>query len=398
MRTGRGETGLARGQVTAIGVLAGGAILLATIATIVRMEQDPSTRILSLVFLAATSPYLIVGWLIMVRRPGNRVGPLVLGLGLPIAGYVTLDAWIRQPDPPPGVEVAALTVSVLDGPMFFLVAMLFLVFPNGRLPSPRWRWLVAIDAVAAAHLILGVALRPGRFPYYTWLENPLYPPPNALATAWELVYGLVVICVGIAALSLFGRWRHAGVVERAQLKWVATAAAVVATAMLGYGAGAGPSQYSDVGDLAVGVALTLFPIAIGIAVLRYRLYEIDRIVSRTIGWAVVTGLLVGAFVLLVLALSAVLEPLTDRSTLAVAGSTLVVAASFAPVRSRVQRAVDRRFDRSRYDGERLLSDFGERLRDQVDLPTISNEARATVDAAVRPVSVGLWLRDPGGEP
>jgi hypothetical protein len=385
------------GRVATIDVLAGGAILLATIATIVRMAQDPSTRILSLVFLAATCAYLIVGWLVMVRRPGNRVGPLVLGLGLPIAGYVTLDAWIRQPDTPPGVEVAALTVSILDGPMFLLVAMLFLAFPNGRLPSPRWRWLVAIDAVAVAYLILGVALRPGPFPYYTWLENPLYPPPNALSTVWESVYGLVVICVGIAALSLFGRWRRAGVVERAQLKWVAAAAALVATAMVTYGAGAGPNEYSDVGDLAVGVTLTLFPIAIGIAVLRYRLYEIDRIISRTIGWAVVTGVLVGAFALLVLGLTRVLEPLTGGNTLAVAGSTLIVAALFQPLRRRVQQAVDQRFDRSRYDGERLLAAFGERLRDEVDLQTIDHEARTTVDAAVRPVSVGLWLRRPGGE-
>ncbi len=395
--TSLGQPAVARGRTLGVGGLAGGAILLATIATIARIVQDPSHRILSLVFLAATSAYLIVGWLIMVRRPGNRVGPVVLALGLPVAGYVSLDAWIRQTDAPPGAEVAALTVSLLDGPLFFLVAILFLIFPDGRLPSPRWRWLVAIAAAAAAYLVLGVALRPGLFPYYAWLRNPLDPPPNSLATAWEAVYGLLVVCVGIAALSLVGRWRHAGAVERAQLKWAAAAAAVVATAMLTYGAGTGPNQYSDVGDLAVGVALTLFPIAIGIAVLRYRLYEIDRIISRTIGWAVVTGLLVGGFVLLVLALTAALEPLTNGSTLAVAGSTLVVAASFARVRSRVQGAVDHRFDRRRYDGERLQAEFGERLRDQLDLPTISHETRAAVDAAVRPVGVRLWLRHPGGD-
>jgi len=141
------------------------------------------------------------------------------------------------------------------------------------------------------------------------------------------------------------------------------------------------------------LALAFLPIAIGVAVLRYRLYEIDRLISRTIGWATVTIVLVGAFSLLVLGSSAVLEPLTGGNTLAVAGSTLIVAALFTPLRSRVQRAVDRRFDRARYDGERLVGAFGERLRDEVDLETIRADVLATVDQAVRPASVGLWLRE-----
>ena len=128
--------------------------------------------------------------------------------------------------------------------------------------------------------------------------------------------------------------------------------------------------------------------------LRYRLYEIDRLISRTISWAIVTGMLVAAFVVLILALSSILEPLTGGSTLAVTGSTLVTAALFAPLRNRVQRAVDRRFDRSRYDGERLLAAFGGRRRDQVDLAMISDDVLATVDAAVRPSHAGLWLRSP----
>ncbi len=139
--------------------------------------------------------------------------------------------------------------------------------------------------------------------------------------------------------------------------------------------------------------LPLLPVAIGIAVLRYRLYEIDRLISRTIGWAIVTALLVGAFALLVLGSSAVLEPLTGGNTLAVAGSTLVVAALFTPLRARVQRAVDRRFDRARYDGERLVGAFGERLRDEVDLEVIRADVLGTVDQAVRPTTVGLWLRE-----
>jgi hypothetical protein len=140
------------------------------------------------------------------------------------------------------------------------------------------------------------------------------------------------------------------------------------------------------------ISFALVPIAIGIAVLRYRLYEIDRLISRTIGWAIVTGVLVGTFAVLVLGLQAVVQPLTGGNTLAIAGSTLVVAALFDPLRRRVQGAVDRRFDRGRYDGERLLDAFGERLRDEVDLGTIRSDVLATVDAAVRPSAAGLWLR------
>ena len=135
------------------------------------------------------------------------------------------------------------------------------------------------------------------------------------------------------------------------------------------------------------------PLAIGIAVVRYRLYEIDRIISRTIGWALVTGLLVAVFIGGVLALQALLADFTQGQTLAVAASTLVAFALFQPVRRRVQRAVDRRFDRARYDGERTAAAFAERLRDEVDLVTLAAELQGTVGAAVRPTISSLWLRE-----
>jgi len=140
------------------------------------------------------------------------------------------------------------------------------------------------------------------------------------------------------------------------------------------------------------------PVSIGIAVLRYRLYEIDRIVSRTIAWTAVTGVLVGAFWLLVVGLQDLLAPVTSESTLAVAVSTLAVAAVFQPLRRRVQGAVDRRFDRARYDGDRLALRFADQLRDEVGLDAISRELLSTVDLAVRPSGAGLWLRTrgPGG--
>jgi peptidoglycan/LPS O-acetylase OafA/YrhL len=191
-------------------------------------------------------------------------------------------------------------------------------------------------------------------------------------------------------------WRATGLLKL-QMRWlVAALAAIVVAIAIGLIILAVAGDDAVYAWIPAMLAYPLVPLAIGIAVLRYRLYEIDRLISRTIGWALVTAMLIGAFLLLVLASTELLQPLTGGNTLAVAGSTLIVVALFAPLRGRVQRAVDRRFDRARYDGERLLGAFGERLRDEVDLETVRNDFLATVDQAVRPASVGLWLREREG--
>jgi hypothetical protein len=215
------------------------------------------------------------------------------------------------------------------------------------------------------------------------------------------MFGLLDLIVNalvlVAGASLVVRFRRSEGIERAQLKWVALAGVLAGISLIGYTAFAPIAPWLNPITYAIGgAAACLVPIAIGIAVLRYRLYEIDRLISRTIGWAIVTGLLGAAFVVLVLGLTSVLGRVTGGDTLAVASSTLVVAALFSPVRSRVQGAVDRRFDRSHYDGEQLVAAFGERLRDEVDLATITTEVLTTVDAAVRPSPVGLWLREVQG--
>ncbi len=390
---GRGRVGpkVAPGSpwIRAVVALAG---LLAVGGTVARLSGEPTGWHLSLVFLATSLSYLVVGALILERRPGNAVGPLVLALGVLLVGYVALDAYIRQPAGTSAAAHAALVVSLTDGPMFFLVALLFLAFPDGHLPSNRWRILVALDGAVAAAVLLGALLRPGRFPFYTWLENPLDPPMTVLTDVWELTYGLTVVGVAAAALSLVGRWRRGGLVERAQLKWVAGAATLAAAAMIGYGVGAGPSDYSDAGDFAVGLSLGLFPVAIGIAVLRYRLYEIDRVISRTLAWALVTAILVGLFALVVIGLQGLLAGATQGDTLAVAASTLLAAALFQPLRARVQRAVDRRFNRSRIDAEQTVAEFSDRLRDEVDLDRLHGAVIATARTAVHPAGAGLWLR------
>jgi hypothetical protein len=381
----------------ALRLLVGLAVTVTAAGAVVDLVLGSMPPVQAVVFAAATVSFLAVGAVMIERRPGNRVGPLLLLLGVAVGSFLVLDAWIHAPGPPPGVAYAGLVVTVMDGPLFFLLAMLFLSFPDGRLPSPRWRWLVIATGVLALAVFAGSLLRGGTLPYYAWLENPLSPPATPAPAAYETAYLLLVIGVALAALSLVVRWRRAGAVERAQIKWAAAAALLVAFAMITYGGTAGPAQYSEVGDLAVGVALGLFPIAIGIAVLRYRLYEIDRIISRTIGWALVTGILVAVFAGTVIGLQAALAPVTENNTLAIAGSTLLAAALFAPVRSRVQRAVDRRFNRARVDAQRDLEAFTTDLRDVVDLGAVEEMLAATVGRTVQPRGVAVWTRAGGTE-
>ena len=215
----------------------------------------------------------------------------------------------------------------------------------------------------------------------------------------ELANTLASLSAPVAFIGAFAavatRYRRGSRVERQQIKWL------LATALVG--AIAFPAAFVSeiagfpdaVGNVAIVVGflgLVALPVAIAFAILRYRLYDIDRIISRTIGWAIVTALLVTVFAGAVVLLQATLAPFTQENTLAVAASTLVAFALFQPLRRRVQRAVDRRFDRARYDGERMVEAFAERLRDHVDLPTLRASLLTTTDSAVRPREAGLWLR------
>ncbi|HSG86675.1 MAG TPA: hypothetical protein VLA23_10090, partial [Candidatus Limnocylindrales bacterium] len=340
---------------------------------------------------ALQAGFATVGLLILVNRPRNVIGGLCLAIGLVLAGsaamavYATLDDVRAGPATAAG-STAAMLSTALRGLAIALCGPLLARFPTGHLLSRRWMVVDALVLFFVATVAIET-LRPHRVEL-AWVlpfENPI-GIIELPGTDWDALLaagGLAMFAVFIiAGAAIVLRYRRGRPTERAQIRWVA-AAYLVAIGAIG-AALVAPRPVSDLAWLVVTLVPGLFPIAIGIAVLRYRLYEIDRLISRTIGWAIVTGVLVGTFALLILGLQAVVEPLTGGNTLAIAGSTLVVAALFNPVRTRVQRAVDRRFDRSRYDGERLLAAFGERLRDEVDLTTISADVLATVDAAVRP--------------
>ncbi len=368
-------------------------VFAVVVCVIVDGSMDPAWA--TIVILVCTS-LAAVGALLVARVPGNVVGFLMLAAagGMALATVAsTYGSLGSDPAGPvwPGAGAAlALSDALYGEPLIISLIVIPLVFPTGHLLGPRWRWVAAIAILA---MIVQPALR------MAMASNDASP---ALEAA-NLVLSLSsVVGFGGAVVALVIRFRRGREVERMQLKWLLATAGVAAVffpasfvleAVAPAGSARVPGFLADLFYTGGIVAFMALPIAIGIAVLRYRLYEIDRLISRTIGWALVTAMLIAAFLLLVLASTELLRPLTGGNTLAVAGSTLIVVALFAPLRSRVQRAVDRRFDRARYDGERLLAAFGLRVRDEVDLETIRADILATVDAAVRPAHVGLWLRE-----
>ena len=377
------------------------ALAILTIGLVMVLREAPEDAWALPLYGLIVATWGVTGAFVTTRRPDNRIGWLLwligVGLGLALTGQAWAHLSIAEFDGTLPGTVAAAMLGLLFGPTLVLVVLVPMLFPDGHFMSRRWAAAGVVIIVISVLVLIGTALQPGPIEGAPEVDNPLGSAALADVTRALVELGslgfLPALVIGIAAAVV--RFRRGSAVERKQIKWFGSVLVLALSMFLT--ASVLPQPYAQWAWVVASLSIALIPIAIGVAVLRYRLYEIDRLISRTIGWALVTGLLVGAFALLVLGSSAVLEPLTGGNTLAVAGSTLVVALLFAPLRSRVQRAVDRRFDRSRYDGERTLAAFGERLRDEVDLPTIRADVLATVETSVRPTRVGLWLRGPGGE-
>jgi hypothetical protein len=266
-----------------------------------------------------------------------------------------------------------------------------LLTPTGRLPSPRWRWWARLAAAAPVVAALALVVQPDPLaPDYH--GNPLAVPALArlLAAPGVAAVALVFISLLVGAGSLVGRFRRARGTERQQLRWLALAAALAAGLLL-IGLVAGYLSKDAVVLASLTLCVALLPLATGAAILRYRLYDLDRIVSRTVAYGLLTVLLGGGYVLVVLGLG---QLLGRDSSLAVAAATLAVAAVFQPARRRVQGAVERRFNRRRYDAARTIGAFSARLRDQVDLDDLRGELLAVVDQTTQPTRASLWLRPP----
>jgi hypothetical protein len=263
------------------------------------------------------------------------------------------------------------------------VGFVLLLTPTGSLPSPRWRWWAWVAAAAPAGWLVALTVGPGLvIPPYKAAVEPVAVPALAGAVRLTIAVAFVLTVGGLAvgAWSLVVRFSHARGIERQQLRWIAFAAALtgVAAAVVLAGMALGATVVLLLG---IGVCLAILPLATGAAVLRYRLYDLDRIISRTLAYGLLTLLLAGGYAVVALALG---QLLGQDSSLAVAGATLTVAAAFQPVRRRIQQTVDRRFNRRRHDAARIIEAFGVRLRDQVDLDALHGELLAVVDQTMQP--------------
>jgi hypothetical protein len=340
-----------------------------------------------------------VGAVLASRRPGHPVGWLLLGVGLSVALGVLVEAYAKyglvvRPGSLPGARylvgfaVVSFTVVWLSCAGFVL-----LLTPTGSLPSPRWRWWARVAAAASALAVLASVVQPDPLAP-DWYGNPLAVPALYRVLAVPGVAAIVVVLgsVLVGAVSLVLRFRRARGVERLQLRWLALAAALAAGLLL-VALVAGYLGRDPVVLASISLCVALLPLATGASILRYRLYDLDRIISRTVAYGLLTVLLGLGYAAVVLGLGRLLP---HGSSLVVAAATLAVAAAFQPARRRVQQLVDRRFNRRRHDAGRVIEAFSVRLRAQVDLGALHRELLAVVDQTMQPTSAWLWLRPPPG--
>ncbi len=356
-------------------------------------------------FAIAGLAFGVTGSLIIARLPGNRVGwifcamGVLIGLGNLVYQYADYSLYV-SPGWLPGDEGAAVLQNIGLTPCFGLLGLVLLLFPEKRLLSGRWR-IGAVLALAGSVLVAtGYALRPG--PLDEPFEGVLNPFGLGSTETMDAVSGLgwmlMTLSIALGAASLVRRMRQATGAERAQLKWIGLAGVVIGSVFvanfLTYGMGIeGPETIRLV---AVGLAFAGIPVAAGIAILRYRLYDIDVVINRTLVYGALTATLAGLYLGTVLLFQLALSGVTSESDLAIAASTLAVVAAFRPLRSRIQEGVDRRFYRSRYDARQILEGFSGRLRDQVELAALDAELRGGVVAeTMQPAHVSLWLREEG---
>jgi hypothetical protein len=352
--------------------------------------------------LAIAVPFSVVGLVVAWHRPRNLIGWLMFALGV---GFIFgVDSGLynvlnyRLGYRLPLAPVVLLLYHVSE-PELGLLPLIILLFPDGRLPSPRWRWLVGgYLTVAVADVIVQAQMSVYAVTHQRTqvdTSGQLLLSDHAYSVFYAPValifFAFWVLSVGYQVVS----WRRAAGERRQQLSWLmAGGVAALIAFLVAIPAGALPYGVGEVVSDVLEVGIAALPVGIGVAILRYRLYEIDRIISRTLAYAIVTGLLVGVYAGLVLLATRVLS---INSPVAVAVSTLAAAALFSPVRRRVQQMVDRRFNRVRYDGERTVEAFAARLKDAVDLETVRADLADVVNRALEPAHVTVWTAKPGAQ-
>ena len=341
-----------------------------------------------------------VGAVLAARRPRHPVGWLLLGLGLSLSAHDLTYGYSRYGlVARPGALPAASYLAGFNNGIFLTwlscTGFVLLLSPTGALPSRRWRWWARVAAAAPVVWLLGSVVDPAPlYPEYPNIGNPLaVPAPSGLLrAATGAAAAVVMVALVVAAGSLVLRFRRAHGVERQQLRWLAWGAALASVALLVALAALAMDSDFYLFNVALGVCAALLPLATGAAILRYRLYDLDRFISRTLAYGLVTVLLGVGYAVVVLGLGRLLP---QGSSLVVAAATLTVAALFQPVRRRIQQLVDRRFNRRRYDAAQTIAAFSARLRDQVDLDSLTAELLAVVHQTVQPTQASLWLRPKG---
>ncbi len=375
---------------------------VAIVATVLAAAGDRLSEILWLVT-GGMIAFTTVGALIEDRRPRQVVGRICLTIGvLLVANGLLFIAAATLDDLPGRVPPLGAVLAVIAAAIFTLVVLLsgpLLIsrFPDGREPGRSAILVDGLLAVAGATVLTG-ALRPGPIEY-GWIEavdNPLaiagipFVGSDAAFTVAFVAYGLASI---LASVGLVRRYVRGTSVVRAQIRWIAAAIGISIVLFVLLFLTTGNDALNGAVWSAWILSFLLPPIAIGIAILRYRLYDIDRIISNTIGYGLVSLVLVGLFIVVNLGLQGgLLISITGSNPLAVAASTLLVAVSFNPLRRRIQRVVDRRFHRATYDAERTVAGLAGRLRDEVDIARLRQEILDVVDRSFEPTDVHLWLR------
>ena len=403
------------------------AMFLASVAlTIMSVDDAPATRppstwgtagpIGGLVIFLPFLAFPLVGALIASKRPQNPIGWICLTAGFLWMLIVLSDSYGTYGLAKPGsipypVASEALGLWLWVPPVGLLGTYLILLFPNGRLPSRRWRPLAWLSGAVIVLGSVGIALAPGSVEALGGVRNPFGLEGAPWVAYAAVVVPLLPVCILASAVSLVLRYRRSGGEERQQVKWIAFAASfvglmalitVVSTQMFApeslETAGTQPLWLELLQDVEL-LSLAGVPVAVGFAILRHRLYDIDVVINRTLVYGSLTAMLVAVYYGSVVVLQYIFRALSGgESQFAIVASTLVIAALFNPLRRRVQGFVDRRFYRRKYDAAKTLADFGVRLREETDLETLGSDVVRVVRETMQPAHVSLWLRpDPTSE-
>ena len=411
MREGGQVSGQAGGPLRGAGRLRPGlrhavALGLGGLALILVVAAEPLARLAHQSLNASTgstpvwvtAPAAVVGFVVAWRKPGNLLGWIILVaaalsmLTKDASYYAVADYRLHHGGLPLGwAALLAQPGSVLG---LVLLGLVFLLFPDGRPPSPRWRWVVWVyagtglvwttwTAAITVDAIIGHHMQVNSNGQLFQLSGS-DPADGLWNVALSVFILLVVVCLVASLAGQVGSWRRSSGERRQQLKWLMAGSAAALTGI------ALATVPSAIGSACYLAGLFVFSLCVGVAVLRYRLFDVDRIISRTLAYAIVTGLLVGVYAGIVLLATEVLR--FHHSTVAVAVATLAAAALFNPLRRRVQKMVDRRFNRARYDADRIVAAFAARLQDAVDLDVVRADLASSVQQALEPAHVSVWIQ------